>query len=559
MNEAEQQLRENLPRRCKQIAQAWYRAISKHGFAPYSAAEVRQRLLALSERAVAFLLAETADPAEAQAIGAALGDMRYTQPIVLQRTQEVMGRLLEGLPNQQAAALQPRLTSLLAGLTAGFFQKALEAVLEEQEHLRQAFASSLIQAIEELRAAYNRVEQQVQERTAELRAANKALEESEARFRRIIENTPIGYYRIGKDGLWEYANPSWMRGHVQRKYGYSEPDIIGKHFELVQHPGSVQRARDYINRVLSGETVKGEFKRQRKDDVIEYYSFIMQPVREGDEIVAVETFMFDITDRVRAEQRLRESQETLHLLAEHIDDVIFRYRLKPHCGFDYISPAVERLSGYTPVQLCSDPNLLLDLAVPEDRPLLRHLLKGGSPDGLSLLRWRRQDGTMFWTEQKITPIYDEKGELVAVEGVARDVTERIQAEKALQVSEARYRTLFEEAYDAIMICNQEGRILEANQAAARYSGYTCQELKQMHIADLVAPEFRANVPRRIAEIFRTGHDRLRTTHIRKDGSRVPVEVSVRRIEYDGRPALVGIVRDLRERPRWEDGQGTDGG
>lgn len=338
----EKALRERIPI----IAENWYQAICRTGFVPYTPDEVRQRLYVLTERTVAFLLGESRDPLEAQRIGISLGRLHYVQPHALRQTQEVLGiQLLEGLSPEDVVAMQPRLATLMGNLAAGFFQQALETVLAEQERIRDAFAATLQQAGYELRQAYERVEQQVRERTAELREANEALQreiaerrraeqrlrESEERFRRIVENTPTGYYRISKEGLWEYVNPSWLRGHMQRAYGYSGADIIGKPFEIVQHTDRVTKARALFQQALSGETVEGEFSRLRQDGVRECYTYRLQPVYEDGEVVAVEGFVNEITPRLRAEATMRELERGNQAFLDGVPTTVIRFTRQGTC------------------------------------------------------------------------------------------------------------------------------------------------------------------------------------------------------------------------------------
>lgn len=131
-----------------------------------------------------------------------------------------------------------------------------------------------------------------------------------------------------------------------------------------------------------------------------------------------------------AQRALSESEARFRLLAENAQDVIYRYRLSPTPGFEYISPSVIAVTGYTPEEFYADPDLSTRMVHPEDRPLLEAL---PSPSGQSVvLRWERKDGRTIWTEQRIVPIFDDAGALVAMEGIVRDITERKRAEEELE-------------------------------------------------------------------------------------------------------------------------------
>lgn len=108
-------------------------------------------------------------------------------------------------------------------------------------------------------------------------------------------------------------------------------------------------------------------------------------------------------------------------LVERAQDVVYRYRLCPTRGFDYVNAAATRVTGYTPTEHYADPDLGFKLIHPDDQPILAALLEASPSPSTLPLRWIRKDGTMIWTEQRNTPVYDESGELVAIEGIAREI------------------------------------------------------------------------------------------------------------------------------------------
>jgi PAS domain S-box-containing protein len=146
----------------------------------------------------------------------------------------------------------------------------------------------------------------------EQKKIEKALKQSEKRFRDIVENAPFGYYRIGKDGLWQYVNREW-----ERMYGYSGMEITGKHFELIQPEESREQARENFRRALSGEAFKGEFRRYLKKGSRGYHEYNIQPVYQSGEIVAIEGFINDTTERKQAEDLVRNLSQMLIQAQEH--------------------------------------------------------------------------------------------------------------------------------------------------------------------------------------------------------------------------------------------------
>src|SRR4051794_34235689 len=124
------------------------------------------------------------------------------------------------------------------------------------------------------------------------------------------------------------------------------------------------------------------------------------------------------------------SADSFRLLAEHAQDFIFRYRIQPDPGFDYVSPASLPILGYTPEELYADSSLIVGIVGDEylaETADLGHDPRLTEPRDV---RARRKDGTFTWIEQRLTPVFLDH-HLMAVEGIARDISERKRAEAAM--------------------------------------------------------------------------------------------------------------------------------
>ena len=128
---------------------------------------------------------------------------------------------------------------------------------------------------------------------------------------------------------------------------------------------------------------------------------------------------------------MQETEKRLRLLAENAQDFIFSYRLPPNAGFDYVSPACEAITGYTPDDLYADPELIFDMLEPQYVEMMQEIEDAELARAWELLI-RRKDGSTVWVEQRLSLLRDDDGRIVSIEGIARDVSERKAAEERLE-------------------------------------------------------------------------------------------------------------------------------
>jgi len=161
----------------------------------------------------------------------------------------------------------------------------------------------------------------------------------------------------------------------------------------------------------------------------------------------------------------------------------------------------------------------------------------------------RRDGEHLDVLKSVIPL-ELDGKTVLLESFV-DITQRKLAQEVRRESEARFKTLFEHAGDAILIHDRQGRLLDVNQEACIRLGYTPRELLHMTIGDIEAAESGDSIGDRLARVSGDSPLIYKTAHIRRDGRRVPVEVIARAFDFAGRPAVLSIARDITERKQVE--------
>jgi PAS domain S-box-containing protein len=161
---------------------------------------------------------------------------------------------------------------------------------------------------------------------------------------------------------------------------------------------------------------------------------------------------------------------------------------------------------------------------------------------------RRKDGSYIDVEVSSSAIV-EQGQVIGSRDIIRDITERRKAEAEISESEKKYRTLFESSNDVVFILDLDGNFIDVNPAAYARLGYTREELLSMNIGTLDTPEYADKVPGRLKQLREQGIAVFESANRRKDGSVMQIEVSARLLDYEGRPVLFCVNRDITERKR----------
>ena len=245
--------------------------------------------------------------------------------------------------------------------------------------------------------------------------------------------------------------------------------------------------------------------------------------------------------KFRAEQALRENEERYRGLVEMSPEAVF---INSDNKITYVNQAALNLFG------ASSPEELLgkspfDLYHPDYHPLMRerikHLMEGHSVP-LVETKGVRLDGKIIDVEVAASPFL-EKG-VRAIQVLVRDITAR----KKMQETVERYHLISRYARDPLLLIDLDGKIVEGNEAAVEFYGYTREELLQLNILRLRRREEAGTVRRQMMQA-RSGGILFESVHIQKDGTSVPVEVSSRGVFIEGREMLLSVVRDITERKK----------
>ncbi|MCX6374804.1 MAG: PAS domain S-box protein [Armatimonadetes bacterium] len=400
--------------------------------------------------------------------------------------------------------------------------------------------------------------------------ARKALQASEDRYRMLMDSAYdavfIADVRTGNIvdanqkalALAGRSRDELMRMHYTALYPVEEREQVSRCFE---------------DHVLKGSGIIKDLHLAAADGRIIPVEISTSVTEIGAHRFLQGTFR-DVTERRRYEEALRKSEERFR-----------KYFEMPLVGIAITSPDMhwiavndklceilgyprEELGRITWADLTPPDDLSAELGKSRDsnsfsagyhpdvlrvsdseNGLLSLLLPGEAEGGTIEKRFIRKDGSIIYTHVSALPARKPDGTVDYFIAVIQDITERKRAEEAVRSSERNFRTLFNHAGDAIFIRGLDGRIIEANEEACTRLGYTRDELVGKELTDIEPQTSPEAVGERVQDLRRTGHVVFESEYRRKDGTSLPMEVSIRLFEFNGKEYILSVCRDITDRRR----------
>ena len=381
--------------------------------------------------------------------------------------------------------------------------------------------------------------------------AEKALQESEEKYRLIVENSQDIIFTLNGPGEFIYVSPS-----IKNILGYSPNKIIGRPFNSLVHPEDIhiiQSANAAIDAAI-GEYHSPDIQYRVRHASGEWRwisskgTIILGKDRSQSNFVGIAN---DITERRQAEQALQESEEKYRLIVENSQDIIFT--LSAAGEFVYVSPAITGVLGYNPAELIGKS--FLSIVMPEDLQLLRDIiqrtrnLQGDYQYPDLEYRVRHRYNGFRWLFTKSTIMRDKNRNFLNFLGIANDITERKITEEALRASEENFRNSMDTSITGIRISDMENHTMYINKALMDIFGYTDVEevrLKPPH--EFYTPEFYAGYLERNKRLHR-GEPMPAQVELdiaRKDGTIRHLRVALKEILWDRNKRFQTIYSDITE-------------
>ena len=263
----------------------------------------------------------------------------------------------------------------------------------------------------------------------------------------------------------------------------------------------------------------------------------------------------DISERLRAEQALRDSEARYKRITEGLTDYQYTVRIENGRPVETIqSAACVTVTGYRSEEFAANPNLWIQMVVREDRELvterLRQVMTGKEVPPVEH-RIIRKDGELRWVSDTIILFKDASGELQSYDGVIRDITERKRIEQAIQEEKAFSESLIDSLPDIFYLIDHQGSLLRWSRKGAELFGLSAEEMSGANVLAFMHEEDRALIAQKIKEAFETGSAETEVRLLMKHGIRYYI-LTATRIETQHGVNVIGVGVDITERKRAED-------
>lgn len=389
----------------------------------------------------------------------------------------------------------------------------------------------------------------------ERKKAEEALLYSEERYRSLFKEAPISILIHDKDtGEIIDANPT-----AYLTYGLSCLEELKENDFWLDPPYSFEDSLSLIHKASSEGVQQFEWLNRKITGELFWEHVRLSPVTiNGIERIMATTI--DITERKNADKALQEKKEELEKSRERFvmavngsQDGIWDWDL--HNKEVYFSPRWKEMIGFEDAELQNKFSTFRNRIHPDDRQnvmiYLEKYLKGEIPDYRVEFRFLHKNGNYIWILTRGAALRDENGFPYRISGSHTDITERKRADEKIAEDTIRRRILIEQSVDGIVVVNQNGEVVEANQKYADMLGYSLEEVLQLRVWDWEHLASREKILEMIRDVDESGLY-FETRHRRKDGTLLDVGVSSNGAILGDQKLSFCVCRDITERKRAED-------
>ncbi|MGD1046814.1 MAG: PAS domain S-box protein [Bacteroidota bacterium] len=383
----------------------------------------------------------------------------------------------------------------------------------------------------------------------ERKRAEELMEKSEEKFRQMFDDAPLGYHEIDAKGNIKDINRMELE-----MLGYTLEEMLGA--PVWKFNSDKEAAKKRVLSKLEGtmpcdKQVERIYTRKDGTTIPILIDDGLLKDKEGN-ITGIRTIIQDITERRRAEEALRKSEENYRSIFDNAAEGIFQST--PEGKFLMANPAMARILGFSSAEelIRERTDIARQSYVhPERREEFKRLMEQQNKVLGFEFEVPCKNGNVAWVSETAQAVRDATGRVVRYEGFFIDITERKKAEIELRESEERYRRLVEFSPDAIAV-HSEGKIVYVNSAAIILLGANnASELIGKPFLDIIHPDYRDSIHQQIIAVMKEEYALPLTEQkfIRLDGSTVEVEVAALPIVYKEKSAMQMVAHDISEQKK----------
>lgn len=357
-------------------------------------------------------------------------------------------------------------------------------------------------------------------------------------YESIIEHNPDAIFVLGVDGKISKVNQM-----VTKIFGYTSEEIKGVDYQNFIFSRYSEAMSQCFNESLQGIPHECETQAFHKNGDVIYLQVKNIPLIVRNEVIGIFVVAKDKTELHQTKAYLNQMEERFKALFNSTVDAIDIIDLDANV-ID-VNPAFENLYGWKREEVVGKPlPTIPDHLLVEVKSFMEKVKLGEYIKGLEVT-FIRKDGIPIKINSTLSPVRDMDGKIVAISGIARDITEQKKLELSLKESEERYRKVVELSPRGIVI-HRNGIIQYANRSASE----TLNEeyLLGKHFPSYIHPDYFEVYQRRVFEsVVGKELPLIDTKMIRQDGEVICVEMVGVAINYDGGPALLTLFGDVTER------------
>lgn len=397
-------------------------------------------------------------------------------------------------------------------------------------------------------------------------AIKRALsEEEDIRNRKLAEEKYQALFSEAMDGILLIDCKTWRIADCNPEFEKQAGRTLAQLKEMrvweVLIPEQQEQARQKLREIQMVEKGRGSgFKIQKPGGELIAIEFSAKFLNIQQQCF-IQCVTRDISERLRAEQALRDSEARYKRITEGLTDYQYTVRIENGRAVESTqSSACVKVTGYSADEFAANPYLWIQMVVPEDREFVIERVKqvmAGKDVSPMEHRIIRKDGEIRWVKDTVILFKDAFGNLLSYDGVIRDITERVHTDLALRESEDKFHGITASAQDAIIMMDHQGAISYWNAAAEKIFGYPEQEALGQSLHDFLAPKrFRDDHRKGFSHFKETGEGpivgkTIELAALQKDGTEFPIELSLSAVKRNGLWHAIGIVRDITDRKQAE--------